>query len=516
MIPHITRGGDTRGVIAYLVGKGRREEHVDPHLVAGSAEAVLFAAGRLLERRDVGRLAGFLDEPREAFGTAVTIAERDQDGTEVGRRDAHVWHCSLALHPDEPALSDARWGQLADRFIAEMRFAGDDVGSPCRWVAVRHGLSTGGSDHVHVVVVVVAEDGNRASVHNDRLRAQAACRSLEREFGLREIEARSRGAGERAIEPGELEGDLRRGLDVGEAREHPERGSRRTLERVVRACGAAARDEPQFVARLRGEGLLVRPRFASGSTSEVVGYSIAVRPSVNGQSAVWYGGGRLSRELTLPRLRENWPETDDAAVAEAWRAGVSRSGGPGISRTRRPASRAVQERCASEFAALREQLLEIAPDDTATWAHTAREAAGVFAAWSLRTEPVPGPLAQTSRVLARSAQLRRSEVRGRRWRSLPAARYTSALLLASGSEARAALLIFRQLAGLSTAIAEMHQAVGEVDRARELQELARQQLASIATELQARDVRAHTQAGVHESSDQRARRDRHDGPGRGR
>lgn len=288
------------------------------------------------------------------------------------------------------------------------------------------------------------------------------------------------------------------------------------LERVVRACGAAARDEPEFVARLRDEGLLVRPRYASGSVSEVVGYSVAGRPTVQGQSPVWYGGGRLSRELTLPRLRENWPATDDAAVAEGWRAGASRSGGPGTSRTRRPASREVQERCASELAALREQLLEIAPDDTATWAHTAREAAGVFAAWSLRTEPVPGPLAEASRVLARSAQLRRSEVRGRRWRSLPAARYTTALLLAAGPEARAALLIFRQLAGLSTALAEMHQAVGELDRARELQELSRQQLASVTAELQARDVRAHTQPGVYESSDQRARRDRRDGPGPGR
>jgi hypothetical protein len=508
VIPHITRGGDTRGVIAYLVGKGRREEHVDPHLVAGSAEVVMLAAGRQLERRDVGPLAGFLDEPREVFGTAVTIAERDQDGQEVGRRDAHVWHCSVALHPDEPALSDARWGELADLFIGEMRLAGDDVGSPCRWVAVRHGLSTGGSDHVHLVVVLVAEDGSKASVHNDRLRAQAACRSLEREFGLREIEARSRGAGERAIEPGELEADLRRGLDVGEAREHPERGSRRTLERVVRACGAAARDEPEFVARLRGEGLLVRPRYASGSTSEVVGYSVAARPTTKGHGPVWYGGGRLSRELTLPRLRENWPETDNAAAAAAWQAAQAavvaheRPGRDGRRRARfRSDARASWRRCEGG-------LVEIPPDDTATWAHAAREAAGVFAAWSLRTEPVPGPLAETSRVLARSAQLRRSEVRGRRWRSLPAARFTSALLLAAGPEARAALLIFRQLAGLSTAIAEMHQAVGELDRARELQELSHRQLTSVTAELQARDVRAHSQTpatGVSQPPDQRPR-----------
>ena len=49
MIPKITRGGNTRGLLLYLIGKGRREEHVDPRLVAGSAEAMMIAGGRVLE-----------------------------------------------------------------------------------------------------------------------------------------------------------------------------------------------------------------------------------------------------------------------------------------------------------------------------------------------------------------------------------------------------------------------------------------------------------------------------------
>ena len=40
MIPNVTRGGKTHGVLIYLVGKGKREEHENPHLVAGSPEAV--------------------------------------------------------------------------------------------------------------------------------------------------------------------------------------------------------------------------------------------------------------------------------------------------------------------------------------------------------------------------------------------------------------------------------------------------------------------------------------------
>jgi hypothetical protein len=51
--------------------------------------------------------------------------------------------------------------------------------------AVRHGPSAGGDDHVHLVVGLVSESGAVADVHNDWLRAQAACRELEHEFGLR-------------------------------------------------------------------------------------------------------------------------------------------------------------------------------------------------------------------------------------------------------------------------------------------------------------------------------------------
>src|SRR5947209_20298102 len=68
VIPNVTRGGKTHGVLVYLVGKGKREEHTDPHLVAGSPEAVRLVDERVLERGDAITLARFLDEPREQFG----------------------------------------------------------------------------------------------------------------------------------------------------------------------------------------------------------------------------------------------------------------------------------------------------------------------------------------------------------------------------------------------------------------------------------------------------------------
>jgi hypothetical protein len=249
VIPNVTRGGKTHGVLIYLVGKGKREEHENPHLVAGSPEAIRMGeASRPLERSDAIALARFLDEPREEFGTQVTIAERDKlSGRVIGTRDAHVWHCSLSLHPEEPELPDERWAQICGQFIEQMRFAGDTASAQCRWVAIRHGRSAGGSDHAHLVVTLVAEDGSKASVHNDRPRAQKACRELEQQFGLRRLEARTRKSGSRGLKHGELAADRRRGRQLGDRGEHPERSSRQTLERIVRACATASRDESEFI-----------------------------------------------------------------------------------------------------------------------------------------------------------------------------------------------------------------------------------------------------------------------------
>ena len=100
----------------------------------------------------------------------------------------------------------------------------------------------------HLVVALVAEDGTKARVHsNDRPRAQRACRELEQRHGLGVLEACERGTGSRAIKPGERQADARRLRDHGDRGEHPDRGSRQTLERIVRACTTASGDESEFV-----------------------------------------------------------------------------------------------------------------------------------------------------------------------------------------------------------------------------------------------------------------------------
>ena len=477
MIPKITRGGNTRGLLLYLIGKGRREEHVDPHLVAGSAEAMLLAGGRVLTggARDAAQLARFLDEPRETFGTQVRIAERDQDGKVVGSRDAHVWHTSLSLHPDEPALSDERWGQIAERFVSEMGFAGEGARAQCRWVAVRHGESAGGSDHVHVVVGLVAEDGSKASVHFERKRAQQAARLLEREFGLRELESRGRGAGSRGLEPGEIAADHRRGVGVGERGEHAERSSRQRLERVVRACAGASRTESEFVARLRDRGVHARARYGAGGTGSVVGYSVRLAgPSEGRARTVWYGGGRLARDLSLPALRRGWGQEhgEQQRAVAAWSSGSGAGQRTAAERQAELGERGlVWHRCTMEIERVRLGL-RAAGTDPAACAHAAREGAAVLAAWSIDLEgDQPGPLARASRQLARSAEVSASTPAAPAGRAPSRASGLALFVLAAGRPESAVgwLLVCRELGLLAGEIGRVHRARGELQRAHEIE-----------------------------------------------
>jgi hypothetical protein len=184
-----------------------------------------------------------------------------------------------------------------------------------------------------VVLALAAEDGSKASVHNDRPRAQKACRELERRHGLRRLEARERSTGSRGIKPGEQRADARRLRDHGERGEHPERGSRHTLERIVRACATASRTESEFLRSLREHGLQLRPRYATGGTKKVVGYSVRLPGLSEGRDRmVWYGGGRLAKDLTLPALR-SWGSGHGRRGQARWRSGTR---GRPAGRARRP------------------------------------------------------------------------------------------------------------------------------------------------------------------------------------
>ena len=94
----------------------------------------------------------------------------------------------------------------------------------------------------------------------------------------------------------ELEKAARRGRDEP---------SRVWLRRAARIAAVQAQDPEQFFRRLTDLGVLVRPRELP--RGHLVGYSVAAVGDLNARGLpVWFGGGRLAPDLSLPKLRARW------------------------------------------------------------------------------------------------------------------------------------------------------------------------------------------------------------------
>jgi hypothetical protein len=300
MIGEVVRGSSMPDLISYLFGPGRCNEHVNQHLVAGYADAVYSAPDRLWEQepgvtrnvRNEARSLGWeLDFPRSRWGTEIAAG--------------HVWHCSLSLRHDEGPLTDEQWSEAAHEIIKTLGFDGSDGKAPCRWVAVRHGLSTAGNDHIHLAVDLVREDGTKASTWNDYRKVGRACSALEDRFGLSHVEGRMTGRS--------LPEPSRADREISAARGDPE-PLRIGLERKVRACAAIATSEDHFTRLAAERGLLVRPRYSPDGMS-ITGYAFAdqtARRSPKGP--VWFGGGKLAPDLTVTHLRRRWQSPSRTAA----------------------------------------------------------------------------------------------------------------------------------------------------------------------------------------------------------
>ena len=93
------RGSRVSGLIYYLFGPGRNEEHTDPHLVAGWRHpAELEPPLRDDGHRDFRHLTGLLQQPHAALGHRG-IAKP-------------VWHCSVRAAPGDRLLSDVIRGDV--------------------------------------------------------------------------------------------------------------------------------------------------------------------------------------------------------------------------------------------------------------------------------------------------------------------------------------------------------------------------------------------------------------------
>lgn len=298
MIPKISRGSRPGGLLAYLLGPGRFNEHRNPHVV-GSWDGVpelhqvpveVDGDGRVVSVDDAALwgLTGDLSDPAVAAGVPLRAPDK-QPGRKVPQ--GPVWHCSLRNHEEDRPLSDEEWAQVVEDLMHRTGIAPrGDLGA-CRWVAVRHA-----QDHVHVVAVLVRQDnGRRVHPYNDYFRAQEACTAAEQRLGLRPTSAADRTAVRQSTRA-ELEKAARRG--VGET-------SREWLRRAARVAAVQAQDPEEFFSRLNDLGVLCRPREVPAG--QLSGYVVADPDDLDAQGEpIWFGGRSLARDLSLPQLLKRW------------------------------------------------------------------------------------------------------------------------------------------------------------------------------------------------------------------
>lgn len=461
MIPKISRGGRLAGVMVYLVGPGKRNEHTNPHVVAGH-DVLEEWSDRALGRDDALDIANSLDLPRKVHGTSITVPvkewdEEKQDHVVVGRKDAHVWHCSLSLRAEEGVQNDEKWGAIARDFVAGMGFAtGSSEDDGCRWVAVRHGLSAAGNDHIHIVVNLVREDGTKARVHDDRTNAQKLARELERKHGLQVLESRVSGRGSQA---GASQAEISR-----VARGQDSVTSRDELRRRLRAAAAGATGEREFLDQLRSARVLVRPHYAKGKAG-VRGFSLALVPTVhNGTrpAPVWFSATLLDSTLTLGKLRKLWgvhPDGDPRLTSEWTKRWKRADVADQISASKPPVV------SAQALAGLSGK----ASDGTLRVA--AQDAAGIFAGASLALEKgTPGPLARAADAMARAAQStkwdgeKEREQRRAKEREAVEAAYSARLMVrgTGRSSITGWIAVLRQAQRTMKAVARLQEAQGRV------------------------------------------------------
>lgn len=495
MIPNITKGDRIQGLVRYLAGPGRHNEHADQHVIAGDDWSELRFTGVELDQGAVAALGGYLDQ------SSGLLDEKMKGG--------HIWHCSLSIGKPDGILSDDEWQAIAHDFVERMGF-GDAEGTkaPCRWVAIRHGLSGeqgDGNDHIHIAVNQIRADGTKAWVWRDWQKAQQVCRQLEKEHGLEELGNDRTKSATRGWQPGEREAQARRRARAKLESESPgitwgalpiqERlrltavqmrtdQPRHDLANRIRAAAETSKDEAGFVRKLRGQGVLIRPRFADGTRNVVTGYSVADKP-MYGERPVWYGGGTLARDLRLPRLRETWGGASLSQAQEASDEWVAAFKGRRVAHPKPGEVPPTPQRVAEDINRMNRALAGIDPSDRDTWSQVARSTAGAFASWSRAVEPTPGPIAEAARQIARSAQTYRPPQRVTRLPKTVMMHAALALSTISGSSnpVMAQAVMYRQLFATVMAIQQAMHARNDAYHARITKETLLGEMRTLAQRL---------------------------------
>lgn len=385
MIPKVTKGTRLRGLLEYLWGPGKSDEHKNPRIVAGYDEPGVLAPpedpstpGRWL----LGELAAKLDAPQEALGDRGL--------------DEYVLQVSLSVRVDERKLTDDEWAKIAQQYVEEMGFADDVDRAGCRWIAVHHGRSINGNDHIHLVITRATEDGAPVYLRGEWKQSQEVCDRIEDAFGLRKDTPGRDGATTRAA-AGRPEVDQARAAGRAVT-------DRQLLRREVRAALASARDEADWVARMKAAGLLISVRADADDSLRAVGYAVALPPGRAAGKVRWLSGRLLDQDLSLNRVRQRWPDGERLSPQQ-WKDIEAREqrvlSGPQRIEVWRATVAALEDVTAR---------LDGVDPGSSEWPAIARSCADVLAVTAVVAEPSGhGPVSSAADILARAAAPKRRD-----------------------------------------------------------------------------------------------------------
>ncbi|WP_454837002.1 relaxase/mobilization nuclease domain-containing protein [Rhodococcus qingshengii] len=269
MIPRISKGSSAYGALSYDHGKGRRDEHENPHKVAGNVP------GRTWRER-----AKAIDNhARTARADVVKPLHRT----------------SLRVSETDRKLTDREWKQVANEYIERMGF------DKCPWEATRHA-----DDHIHITVNRVQWDGKLANTSHDYAKAQAASRKIEKTHGLEDASRKFKR--ERPeVSKGEKESAARRQVK-------PEREQLRdkldTAERTSDGTRAS------YEEKLTEQGVKHRAN-VSKTTGRVSGYSYGLdghKDASNEQ--VWMKGSQLGKDYSWNQTEKRLSEQQRTRTAQ--------------------------------------------------------------------------------------------------------------------------------------------------------------------------------------------------------
>jgi len=491
----LPRGSSVRGLLYYLFTeglageKGLESAHTQPRVIAGwdgadplvALQSPVCAGGR----RDFGALVSRLNEPLLALGLDRTERKRLKP----------VYHLSIAAAKDPQSgalvdryLTDEQWADIAREYMDRIGLArrGDDTG--VRWVAVRHA-----DDHVHVVATLARQDGRSPRLSNDYYRSREASLIVEDRYGLAATAAAS---GTSAAQTSRAESRKHQATARrrrGEGLPGPAAPDREVLRRQVRTAAAGASSLTEFFRRLRADGLLVRERMSERNPGEITGYAVALPDRYDtGGKPIFFGGGKLAPDLTVPRLLRRWPGgavADAAPTAGADRAstGAARAGRAdrfGLTPTERLR---IWEQASLAAGNATEQITASALSDPASAADAAWAASDFLAAAGRVVEGRGGgPLSAAALAYDEAGR----ELFGRppeptaAGRGLRAAgRLLLTAQIAKPSETKQLLALLAQLAALADAVTRLREAQQRAAQAAAARQAA-EQLRAVATRYQ--------------------------------